>query len=148
MGKKIRMAVLLLLAILICFVLSIPIVNNITVSDVAKGLKALPLPENTEYIESLSKAGKLVGSGNGMQYFGCILIKSGLSQEELTEYYSDVTDGAEYLSVAPQAGQIVEGIEHDTLTFQTQVNSSDYYIVSNWGKGFGTIYSELDVRGY
>ena len=114
MSKKVKMAVLLFFAILLCFILSIPIVNNITAFDVAKGLKALPLPENTE----------------------------------LTEYYLDVTDGAEYLSVAPQAGQIVEGIEHDTLSFQTHVNSSDYYIVSNWGNGFRSIYSELDVRGH
>ena len=34
------------------------------------------LPKNTELIESIYKAGKLVGNGNGMQYFGVILIKS------------------------------------------------------------------------
>ena len=36
------------------------------------------LPKNTELIESIYKAGKLVGNGNGMQYFGVILIKSEL----------------------------------------------------------------------
>ena len=39
-------------------------------------------------IESISRAGKLTGNGNGMQYFGAILIRSDLSLEELDAYYS------------------------------------------------------------
>lgn len=43
-------------------------------------------------IESLSQAGKLTGNGNGMQYFGAILIRSELSLEELETYVAN--DGA------------------------------------------------------
>ena len=48
-----------------------------------KELCETPLPEKTELIESISRAGKLTGNGNGMQYFGAILIRSDLSLEEL-----------------------------------------------------------------
>lgn len=62
---------------------------NYCAYNVEKMLCETPLPEQTELIEAISKAGKLTGNGNGMQYFGAILIKSELSLEELETYYSD-----------------------------------------------------------
>ena len=46
------------------------------------------MPERTEIIDSVSLAGKLVGNGNGVQYFGAILLKSKLSLNDLEDYYS------------------------------------------------------------
>ncbi len=60
-----------------------PIVNDNIAKKTANKLADLPLPNNTEFIEMVYIAGKLVGNGNGMQYFGAILIKSELSLEEL-----------------------------------------------------------------
>lgn len=51
-------------------VISIPLINNHSAHKVEKTLCETPLPEKTELIESLSRAGKLTGNGNGMQYFG------------------------------------------------------------------------------
>ena len=76
-------------AILIGGVISLPLINNHTAYKVEKALCEIPLPEETELIESLSQAGELTGNGNGMQYFGAILIRSELSLEELETYYSD-----------------------------------------------------------
>ena len=59
-----------------------PIVNDNVAKKTADELVEIPLPNNTAFIESIYKAGKLVGNGNGMQYFGAILIKSELSVEE------------------------------------------------------------------
>ena len=69
--------------LLIGGVISIPLINNHTAYKVEKELCETPLPEKTELIESISRAGKLTGNGNGMQYFGAILIRSDLSLEEL-----------------------------------------------------------------
>lgn len=63
--------------------LSIPLINNLIAYKVENALCEIPLPEKTELIESLSQAGNLTGNGNGMQYFGAILIRSELSLEEL-----------------------------------------------------------------
>lgn len=63
-------------------------VNNFTAKGVEKKLRNLPLPENTELIDSVSRAEKLSGNGNGMQYYGAILIKSEKTIDELEKFYS------------------------------------------------------------
>ena len=74
--KKLKLVGILAAVVLIGSVISIPLINNHTAYKVEKALCEIPLPEETELIESLSQAGKLTGNGNGMQYFGAILIRS------------------------------------------------------------------------
>ena len=74
--KKLKVVGILAAVVLIGGVVSIPLINNHTAYKVEKTLCEIPLPEETELIESLSQAGKLTGNGNGMQYFGAILVKS------------------------------------------------------------------------
>lgn len=87
--KKLKLVGILAAVVLIGGVISIPLINNHTAYKVEKELCETPLPEKTELIESISRAGKLTGNGNGMQYFGAILIQSELSLKELDDYYSD-----------------------------------------------------------
>lgn len=135
-------AVVLLLA---AFFASVPLVNNHTSASLAAELEEIPLPENTEYIQSASKAGKLVGNGNGMQYFGAILVKSELSAEALGEYYAGYNDE---INVKSQESRNVDLIEHGSLDFDAQMSEEDsYYIVYLWGSGIKP-FSELDIRGH
>ena len=84
--KKLLITIILIVVIIFLSVLvAAPIVNDNIAKKTANKLVDLPLPSNTEFIETVHIAGKLVGNGNGMQYFGAILIKSGLSLEELKE---------------------------------------------------------------
>ena len=87
--KKLKLVGILVAVVLIGGVISISFINNNTAYKVEKELCETPLPEKTELIESISRAGKLTGNGNGMQYFGAILIQSELSLKELDDYYSD-----------------------------------------------------------
>lgn len=87
--KKLKLVGILEAVVLIGGVISIPLINDHTAYKVEKVLCEIPLPQETELIESLSQAGTLTGNGNGMQYFGAILIRSVLSLEELGAYYSD-----------------------------------------------------------
>ena len=145
--KKIKLVGILAAAVLIGSVISIPLINNHTAYKVEKALCEIPLPEETELIESLSQAGKLTGNGNGMQYFGAILIKSELSLEELETYYSDYRSNEwEYL-VEIQEGQSIEGIDHGTLQFAEEIKDRGYYIVYSWGSG-NSLLDELDIRGH
>ena len=84
--KKRSIIGILIAAIFTGIVVLIPLINNQCAYMVEKKLCETPLPEKTEFIESLSRAGKLTGNGNGMQYFGAILIESELSLEELDSY--------------------------------------------------------------
>ena len=145
--KKLKIVGILAAAILIGGVISIPLINNHAAYKVEKALCEIPLPEETELIESLSQAGKLTGNGNGMQYFGAILIRSKLSLEELETYYSDYRSNEwEYL-VEIQEGQSIKVIEHKTLQFSEEIEDSGYYIVYSWGSG-NSLLKELDVRGH
>ena len=131
--------------VLIGGVISIPLINNYTAYKVERVLCDISLPEEAELIESLSQAGKLTGNGNGMQYFGAILIRSELSLEELDAYYSDYRRNEwEYL-VEIQKGQSIEVIDHGGLQFSEEIKGSGYYIVYSWGSG-DSLLQELDMR--
>ena len=143
LNKCIKIFFVSLLLICIIFIISIPIINNYSASKVKKELCNIPLPSNTEIIESISKAGKLVGNGNGMQYFGAILIKSNLSLQELKNYYSQYKK-----SVDIQAEQEINKIEHGVLKFSNRIDlSENYYIVYSWGNGISP-FNEFDIRGH
>ena len=114
---------------------------------VEKELCATPLQENTQLIDSVSKAGKLTGNGNGMQYLGAILIQSELTMEQLDSYYSHYRENEwEYL-VTVQTGCDLSFIELDQLRFLQEVTADGYYIVYSWGKGI-ELYEMLDMRGH
>ena len=145
--KKLKLVGILAAVVLIGGSLSIPLINNNIAYKVEKALCEIPLPEETELIESLSQAGKLTGNGNGMQYFGAILIRSELSLEELDAYYSDYRSNEwEYL-VETQERQPIEVIDHGTLQFREEIKDSGYYIVYSWGSG-NSLLEQLDIRGH
>ena len=145
--KKLKIVWILVAAILIGGVISLPLINNHTAYKVEKALCEIPLPEETELIESLSQAGKLTGNGNGMQYFGAILIRSDLSLEELDAYYSGYRSNEwEYL-VEIQEGQSIDVIDHEILNFGKEINDAGYYIVYSW-ESENSLLKELDIRGH
>ena len=145
--KKLKLVGILVAVVLIGGSLSIPLINNHTAYKVEKALCEIPLPEETELIESLSQAGKLTGNGNGMQYFGAILIKSELSLEELDAYYSGYRSNEWECLVETQEGQNIEVIDHVTLQFTEEIKGNGYYIVYSWGSG-KSLLEELDIRGH
>ena len=133
--KKLKLVGILVAVVLIGGVISISFINNNIAYKVEKELCETPLPEKTELIESISRAGKLTGNGNGMQYFGAILIQSELSLKELDDYYSDHRSNEwEYL-VEIQEGQSIDVIDHETLNFGKEINDAGYYIYEDIKKG-------------
>lgn len=124
-------------------------VNNHYAKLVEKELRGTPLPEKTEIIDSVSRTGKLVGNGNGMQYFGAILLKSKLSLDELEDYYSAYQKNEWSYVVEPQKTQIIEAVEHRRIRFSEKIDIDDegYYIVYSWGDG-PDLLEELDFRGH
>ena len=145
--KKLKLVGILVAVVLIGGVISISFINNNIAYKVEKELCETPLPEKTELIESISRAGKLTGNGNGMQYFGAILIRSDLSLEELDAYYSGYRSNEWECLVETQEGQSIEVIDHETLPFSEEIKGSGYYIVYSWGSG-KSLLEELDIRGH
>ena len=145
--KKLKLVGILAAAVLIGGSLSISFINNNIAYKVEKELCETPLPEKTELIESISRAGKLTGNGNGMQYFGAILIRSDLSLEELDAYYSGYRSNEWECLVETQEGQHIEVIDHGILQFLEEIKDNGYYIVYSWGSG-NSLLEELDMRGH
>ena len=137
--KKILIPICVI-AVLVCFVaVFIPLSNDRTAENIAKQLESSS-PADTVIIESVSKAGKLTGNGNGMQYFGAVLIKSGLTPDELSDFYSDAI-------VKKQTSQKIEVIEHVSLSFETVIDGDNYYIVYKFGD-ISLPFANLDIRGH
>lgn len=148
LGKLVYIIIILPVVAIVAFMISIPIVNDASASKITEELQEIPLPEKTEYIEAVSKAGKMTGNGNGMQYFGAILVKSELPVEELDGYYSAYREREWDCVVEEQAGQEIACIEHGTLSFETDLSEGEqYYIIYSWGSG-NELFAELDIRGH
>ena len=145
MKKTLKFILIAVLLLVIGFFISVPVVNDISAAKTEKQLSQIELPEKTEIVETLSKAGKFTGNGNGMQYFGAILIKSELSLDELDGYYSDKD---RRIVVEEQDSQEIEHIEHGEINFKTPVSADgNYYIVYLYGDG-PELFAELDIRGH
>ena len=132
--------------VVIGLLIAIPVSSNIVAKETAKTIVELPVPEKTVYMESVSLAGKLVGNGNGMQYFGAILITSELSLDQLSKYYKGYSNQISDIFVEKQKEQKIQVVEHQNLSFKTDIESDHFYIVYAWGSNNG-LFDELDLRG-
>ncbi|HOP11610.1 MAG TPA: hypothetical protein PK629_08985 [Oscillospiraceae bacterium] len=148
MKKVIKIVVFSLLGLVLIMRLSVPLINNLIAFDVKRKLIALSLPESTQIIDSISCAGKLVGNGNGMQFFGAMLIKSELSQDQLMNYYQTYQDTIPSISVDRQLGNKIESIINRELAFSQTGNVSGYYIVSAFLDESDYFLSDYDLRGH
>ena len=142
--KKKWILIAILIFLVVGFAVSIPLVNNQMAKNAEKQLLELPLPEKTTVADSLWAAGKLTGNGNGMQYFGAMLIKSELTLNELSAHYSQMLPNA---VVKEQTTQSIACIELRELSFPTDVTDGNDYIVYLFTDS-GSPLLDLDLRGH
>ena len=144
MKKALKITGVVILCLILAFPIYVPVANNIIAAGTANEILSVPLPEKTEYIEKISAAGKLSGNGNGVSHFGAVLIKSGLSEEELKDYYGGY-------SVEKQKGHRIEQIEHGNVYFETDVTGEDYYMVYSYSVPENDLIRfllDFDLRGH
>ena len=139
LGTIVFMGIVLLVAL-------IPFINNACAAANHVRLTALPLPEDTVCTEVVSYTGRLVGNGNGMQFFTAMLVESSQSLQDLQAYYAPHA-----CMVQEQEGQIIERIDNNsvntTLLLQRTLDEEKaYYLVYSWGNGIPP-FSWLDIRG-
>ena len=87
MRKKIGIIFITFLIMVVLFYVVIHVVNNHIAKRMERQLLECQLPPNSEIIDSVSIAGKMQGNGNGMQWFGIILIRSEMNEVELSKWY-------------------------------------------------------------
>ncbi len=121
-------------------------VNDYCAYSVLRELKGVPLPEKTVMIDSTYAVGKLIGSGNGVQYLGAMLIESKLSYDELKNYYNKYGKNKLYFFKKDDV-EYTFNRNGDNLTFEKYANNSNYYIVYKWGEGIA-FFEFFDIRGH
>lgn len=148
-SKMLRWSPVLFIAIILfLFIISRPI-NDKVAYNIVKELKQLPLPENTTVVEEKAIADRLCGNGDGVQYFGALLLKSELSLEDLEAYYSQFGGGMYSNIVEHQYDKTIKQDElalHQENAFNTSIDDENYYILYTWGN-YDSIFTYLDPRG-
>jgi len=104
-----RLAILLLVLSPVLIYMSVSAVNDRIAESLTDALLAVPLPPETKLLDSQTIAGRQYGNGNGMQYFGMLLVSSDLSADELLSHYKSHLPDAESLDVERQESQMIPG---------------------------------------
>lgn len=153
MKKNIIIILLLFLCIVVfLFIIlhfSISISNNNISKNIEKELKSIPLPNNTELLDSISVSGKLTGNGNGMQYLGAILIKTELNKEDLENHYKNYRKSKWNCLIKKQNTEKIDIIEHGNYSFKNFNNNEreKYYIIYSWVNSKNEFLNS-DIRGH
>lgn len=148
-GKALKTIFYALLTFFCLCAISIPVVNNLTARGVENYLKKLPLPPETELAASVSRADKFTGNGNGMQYFGAILLRSELTLDELEAFYVQYRRTEWECNLVSQRAPGLDFLEYyEELRFsQYDDEPGNYYIVFSWGDGT-ELFVSWDLRGH
>ena len=154
MKKGIIIGIIILFILLIIGLpLYIVLMNNEIANRTTEELANTQLPENTEIVDTISIAGKVSGNGNGMQYFGAVLLKTDLSEEELDTYYQQYRGNSSKFLIKKQETEKIEVIDKSGYYFQTfnEEDKEKYYILYSYGSADGIFLEdllELDLRGH
>ena len=110
---------------------------------------AISTLSQAKIVETKGICGKLYGNGNGMQYFGAVLVKQD-SINDVTALLEQLDQMFEIVAVAAQEDNEIESkcLEHQSLRFDTTVSDGTQY-VSVWFFNSSHPDSDLrDIRGH
>ena len=140
--------IVVIMQTLFLFVISFNVNDALTVKTV-EIFEEIPLPKESEYIETTTFIGRVSGTGNGADLFVAMLIESELSEDELMEYYSKYSYGEEKgrYFVTKQSGQKIENIYGGDVYFEHNLKENKkYFQVYVLGKTVSP-FSWFDIRG-
>lgn len=147
--KIMKILTIIMIVVILLLPIIIIVVNDNISRKLEKELKSIPLPNNTEIVDSIAVAGKLNGNGNGMQYLGAILIKTELDEESLENHYRAYRKGKWDCLIKKQDTDMIDLIEHGRYKFKN-FNSNkveEYYMIYSWGSNENE-FLNLDIRGH
>ena len=129
--KKIRMYVAVICMVIVLVLVFLGNINNILLYQMVNKLEST-VSKQTQILDKAYVYGKLNGNGNGVQYFGAVLVADTL-EEEITRIVEDLSDQYEEVGYKKQNGNQIQlkCLEHRTLCFSDSSVSDNkqYYIV-------------------
>jgi len=102
-----------------------------------------------EIVETKGICGKLYGNGNGMQYFGAVLVKQD-SIKDMTALLEQLDQMFEIVAVAAQEDNEIESkyLEHQSLSFDTTVSDDTQYVSIWFFNSSHPDSNPYDIRGH
>ena len=127
--KAIFIGMIVLLFVVIIFQVAIRITNNSIAKGLEKELLACEHPTDVDVIDSMSVAGKMEGNGNGMQWFGIILVKSDMTEDMLREWYKNQLTTGENEDISVLKQETSKVFEYSPWNFKNYSDEGNYYQV-------------------
>lgn len=102
-----------------------------------------------EIIETKSTHGKLNGNGNGINYFGTVLVKTD-SKDTLKELLALLDTEFDTVGYVTQINQTIENnlLEHTTLEYNTPLTNGEIYYSIFYFNHTNKYSYQLDIRGF
>ena len=153
--RNILILIILMPALLLLPYFIVPVLNNIKADRLAKEMRNAPVPEQTEVVEVIAGCGNTGGTGNHTEIWIGMLVKSELSQEELTDFYKQwqETNGkTPYIRVenakeerGSEYSFILSLLQMELRSMRTISDYTGYYVV---GVTENAVSSSFDLRGH
>ncbi|MBE6692517.1 MAG: hypothetical protein E7586_04195 [Ruminococcaceae bacterium] len=149
---KIVLAVFIALVVsMLLFVLSFFINHNFLINHhLTQEFKDIIKSESEiEIIQSKSVRGKLNGNGNGINYFGTVLVKAN-SDEDLKKLLTKLDEEFETVGYAIQSGEQVNNrlIEHVNLEYDENLSNDETYYSIYYFNASNKYSYPFDIRGH
>jgi len=147
-AKRIMLTIIAIPCILIFAFISLyfscPLLNDKTAGSLAKELRTIPPPYNTQILESLSGCGNVGGTGNHTDMWAGILIKTELEEKDVEQFYKEY-----YIKKVDTSNYQTFAMECVNKEFSNLNNIDDYegfYIIETVERH--EFYSFFDLRGH
>lgn len=109
------------------------------------------ITENTDFeiIDSESTHGKLCGNGNGINFFGSVVVKTN-SEEELKKLLPLLDEKFEIVGYQLQKGNKIDSplIENTTLEYDASLDERQTYYTIYYFNGSHEYSYDFDIRGH
>lgn len=125
MKKILIITILLMVLYLISFVYLFPLLHDKKLEEISSLLTNVELPQETNILSTGSKVGHQIGNSDHCDYFAYLVIKSNLTNKELTEYYKSKNLDIEILFKNNLGSYQNEKVDHDEVfTLKELVDSN------------------------
>lgn len=118
------------------------LLNDFRAWQIEKELCRLELPADAELIEAASFVGNTGGTGNHVEIWAGILVRSSLSLEELESYFAGRAD----VSAVPQDLTAYLPYDKDFMDFHAlegAASGDGYFVIGGYFEAF----TQIDLRG-
>ena len=137
--------------LIILFMVSLFINHNFIISHcLMNNFKDLiKTEESIEIMQSKTAHGKLCGNGNGINYFGTVLVKAD-SEEALKEVSNKLDEEFEAVGYVIQSGTQIDNyfIEHLSLEYNEPITEGETYYSIYYFNSSNKYSYTLDIRGH